>query len=265
MFSQGKSWAGRAGNFRVFERILWTQGQPDLYGKEISSGPETIEELTALPAYKELRLWYSMQPTIIWKSLPFWKFKPVTGWRTLLSPWSAVPSFSWRDSHLRGSCEYRRPQGSRRPRFYGLPNIHKQGVSLMHLVTIILVTTYQLAKYLTGLLGYHISNFPCYANNYMLRTLGSLRIGSQYTMVTFDVVSLFSRMPVREVTRLLTSYFEEYIVRFFHCILTYSRVICGGHYYSNNRRHGCGLSTISCIRQLLCGGYWWVGTLPCGQ
>jgi hypothetical protein len=48
-----------------------------------------------------------------------------------------------------------RPQGSRAPRLYGLPKIHKTGVPLGSTVHIIVSTTYRLAQHLAHLLSGH--------------------------------------------------------------------------------------------------------------
>jgi hypothetical protein len=46
-----------------------------------------------------------------------------------------------------------RTQGSRPPRLYGLPKVHKQGVPLRPSVSTIGAPTYHLTKHLSGLLG----------------------------------------------------------------------------------------------------------------
>jgi hypothetical protein len=50
-------------------------------------------------------------------------------------------------------CKQLRPAGSRSPRLYGLPKIHKEGVPLRPTVSYIGAPTYQLSKYIAGLLG----------------------------------------------------------------------------------------------------------------
>jgi hypothetical protein len=49
-------------------------------------------------------------------------------------------------------CKQLRSSGSRPPRLYRLPKIHKEGVPLRPIVNNIGATTYQLSKYLAGLL-----------------------------------------------------------------------------------------------------------------
>jgi len=57
------------------------------------------------------------------------------------------------------------PAGSRPPRMYGLPKIHKEGIPLRPIVSNIGAPTYQLAKHLSGLLrqltgksAHHVKN-----------------------------------------------------------------------------------------------------------
>jgi hypothetical protein len=52
--------------------------------------------------------------------------------------------------------------------------------------------------------------------------LGVLRAGPQDIMVSFDMVSLFIRVPIRETMSLLSRHFEEAILRLFRRVLTAS-------------------------------------------
>lgn len=71
--------------------------------------------------------------------------------------------------------------------------------------------TYRLAKLVAGLLGSHTGNSPHHVKNStdFGHTLGSLRTGPQDIMVSFDVVSLFTRVLIRETMSLLSRHFEE--------------------------------------------------------
>jgi hypothetical protein len=69
-----------------------------------------------------------------------------------------------------------RPQGSRPPRLYGLPKIHKEGVPLRPIVSTVGAPTYRLAQHLAGLLGAHIGDSPHHVRNsvefiHMIHTL----------------------------------------------------------------------------------------------
>lgn len=98
-------------------------------------------------------------------------------------------------------------------RLYGLLKIHKQGVPLRHNMSTTGVLSYHLAKHLPGLLVCHTGNSPHHIKNLkdFAQTLGSLDTGPKGTIVSFDVVSLFIRMP----TSLLSWHFEEHILRLF--------------------------------------------------
>lgn len=84
--------------------------------------------------------------------------------------------------------------------------------------------SYHLAKHLAGLLVCHTGNSLQHIKNLkdFAQTLGSLHAGPKGTMVSFDVVSLFTRMPIREIMSLLSWYFEEHILRLFCHVLTAS-------------------------------------------
>jgi hypothetical protein len=79
-------------------------------------------------------------------------------------------------------------------RIVGLPQIHEQRVPLSSTVSTIGATTYNLAKHWALILTKDSTDF--------VRTLGYLYVGLQ------DVVSLFTRVPIRETVSLLSPYFE---------------------------------------------------------
>jgi hypothetical protein len=62
-------------------------------------------------------------------------------------------------------CKQLRPASSRPPRLYGLPKIHKDGVSLRPIVSSIGTPTYQLSKYLAGLLSQLTGNSATHVKN----------------------------------------------------------------------------------------------------
>ena len=57
------------------------------------------------------------------------------------------------------------PTGSRPPRLYGLPKIHKEGVPLRPIVSNIGAPTYQLSKHLAALLGQLTGNSTHHVKN----------------------------------------------------------------------------------------------------
>jgi hypothetical protein len=100
-----------------------------------------------------------------------------------------------------------RPQGSRPPRLYKLPKIHKEGVPLRPIVSTIGAPTYRLAQHLAGLLGAHIGGSPHHVRNSVElintlragpRDINTLRAGPRDIFVSCDVVSLCTMVPVEE-------------------------------------------------------------------
>ena len=85
-----------------------------------------------------------------------------------------------------------RPAGSRLPRLYGLPKIHKEGVPLTSIISNISAPTYQLSKYVAGLLNQLTGNSANHMKNsfQFVQTLKSLRVQPVDLMVSFEVVSL---------------------------------------------------------------------------
>jgi hypothetical protein len=126
-----------------------------------------------------------------------------------------------------------RQQGSRPPRLYGFPKVYKQGVPLRPTVSTIGAPTYSLAKHLAGLLGSHIGSSPHHVrkSTEFVHTLGSLHVGLQDIMVSFDVVSLFTRVPIRETMSLLSRHFGEDILTLFRHVLTSSYFCFAGQFY----------------------------------
>jgi hypothetical protein len=150
--------------------------------------------------------------------------------------------------------EQLRSQGSRHPSLYGLLKIHKQGVLLRPIVTTIGGPTYRLAKHLDGLLGSHIGSFPHHVRNSteFVHTLGSLHVGPQDIMITFDVVSLFTRVPLKETMSLLSRHFEEDILTLFRHVLTSSHFSFTGQFYEQIDGVAMG-SPVSGHRQVIHG------------
>ena len=82
---------------------------------------------------------------------------------------------------------------------YGLPKIHKQGTPLRSIVSTINSPTYKLAKYLanylkdfTGHTSSHILN-----SGHFIQRISDLRLDPQDLLVSFDVTSLFTKVPTR--------------------------------------------------------------------
>ena len=125
------------------------------------------------------------------------------------------------------------PAGSRPPRLYGLPKIHKDGVPLRPIVSNIGAPTYQLAKHLSGLLNQLTGRTAHHVKNsfHFIEILESLQIKPGDLMVSFDVVSLFTKVPVEESLTLLKQHFNNEILALYKHVLTSTYFCIDGQYY----------------------------------
>jgi hypothetical protein len=103
------------------------------------------------------------------------------------------------------TCQQLRPQGSRPPRLYGVPKVHKPDVPLRPTVSTNSSPNYRLAKHLAGLLNTHTCDSPHHVRNStkFVNILKSLRVNPHDIMVSFDVVSLFTKVPIKDTMDLL--------------------------------------------------------------
>jgi hypothetical protein len=115
----------------------------------------------------------------------------------------------------------------------GLPKIHKKGVRLRPIVSNIGAPTYQLSKYLAGLLrqltgksAHHVKS-----SSQFVQILESLRLQPEDLMVRFDVVSLFTKFPIVDPLELLSHHFEDDVLELFKHVLTSTYLCFDGHFY----------------------------------
>jgi hypothetical protein len=125
------------------------------------------------------------------------------------------------------------PASSRPPTLYGLPKIHKEGVPLRPIVSNIGAPTYQLSKHLSGLLNQHIGKSTHHVKNsfHFIKILKSLQTKLGDLMVSFDVVSLFTKVPVKESLTLLSQHFKEEVLSLFKHVLTSTYFCVEGQFY----------------------------------
>ena len=119
------------------------------------------------------------------------------------------------------------------PRLYGLPKIHKPDVPLRPIVSAIGSPTYHLAKHLTELLRPHIGGTESYVRDsaHFLERLGGLSLQPGDIMVSFDVVSLFTMVPVDDVLGHLADLFPADITALFRHVLKTTYFQYGGEYF----------------------------------
>ena len=126
-----------------------------------------------------------------------------------------------------------KPSNSLPPRLYGLPKIHKQGVPLRPIVSSIGSPTYKLAKHLATLLKslvgqseHHIKN-----SKQFIDIIKTIKLEETDILVSFDVESLFTKVPLAETLVLLRPHFDPPVINLFQHCLTSSYFIWKGTFY----------------------------------
>ena len=97
-----------------------------------------------------------------------------------------------------------RPNGSQRPRMYGLPKIHKEGTPLRPILSMIGLSHHDLGKWLAGLLQPVLEWFSphCISDSFTFaKTMQNLDIDPNVFMCFFDVSSLFANAPLDETIK----------------------------------------------------------------
>jgi hypothetical protein len=97
----------------------------------------------------------------------------------------------------------------------------KPGVPLRPIESTIGSITYRLAQHLVRLLSGHTGHSPHHLKNSIefVQFLGSLQVDTNDIMVRFDIVSLFTKVPIRETIGLLGRHFEEDVLGIFRHVL----------------------------------------------
>lgn len=90
------------------------------------------------------------------------------------------------------------PSDTRTPRFYALPKIHKQDMPFRPIVDFRYSASYNLAKFLGNILKILGSNHSTtLVNSYhFAQDISTISVPSGYTMISYDVVSLFTNVPI---------------------------------------------------------------------
>jgi hypothetical protein len=115
-------------------------------------------------------------------------------------------------------------------------------MSLQPIVSNIGAPNYQLSKYLAGVLSLLVGCSIQHVKNSIefVHTLGTLRVGPEDLMVSFDVVSLFTQVPIVVSLNLLSQHFSEDIVALFRHVLTSTYFSFGGQFYEQTDRVAMG-------------------------
>jgi hypothetical protein len=104
-----------------------------------------------------------------------------------------------------------RPTGSQRPKLYGLPKTHKPNCPLRPILSMIGSPQHKLAKYLTSLLTPVSDRFSKYVvkdSFSFVELIKSIPLsnGVKQHMCSFDIKSLFTNIPLVEVTNICLEY-----------------------------------------------------------
>ncbi|XP_075163049.1 uncharacterized protein LOC142235673 [Haematobia irritans] len=96
------------------------------------------------------------------------------------------------------------------PRIYGLPKIHKDNVPLRPIVSSMNVPCYNLSKYIGDILRQLVSKKLNVKNSLELKqNLQNIHLNDDEILVSFDVISLFTNIPVHTAIRLIMQNWER--------------------------------------------------------
>ena len=94
--------------------------------------------------------------------------------------------------------------GSQPGKLYGIAKVHKTNVPLRPVVSMVGTPEYKLAKYLDNLIKPHIPDtYLLHSTENFIERLKECPCNNKNTMVSFDVVSLFTNVPLAETIELV--------------------------------------------------------------
>ena len=104
-----------------------------------------------------------------------------------------------------------RPTGSLPPRIYGLSKIHKPSTPLRPIVSCIKSPIYQLAKYVASVISPLAGMTNSYVSNskHFVEMMEDVLVDEGETMMSFDVSSLFTNVPIGEAVDIIRARLEE--------------------------------------------------------
>ena len=103
------------------------------------------------------------------------------------------------------------PTGAGTPKFYGLPKIHKEGVPLRPIISIIGAVTYSTSKELSRILKPLVgkSPYPIQNSQEFIQQIQGIQLQPNQCMVSFDVKALFTSVPIQPAITIIKKLLEE--------------------------------------------------------
>ena len=90
------------------------------------------------------------------------------------------------------------------PKIYGLPKLHKSGIPLRPIVSFIGAPTYQLSKFLVNVLSPLLTyDFSINNSKHFVQRINEIQCDDNNFLVSFDVKSLFTCIPVPDVLKII--------------------------------------------------------------
>ena len=104
-----------------------------------------------------------------------------------------------------------RSSSGKPPSFYGLPKIHETGIPLRPIVSFINSPTYNLSKYLITVLAPMVGKSFSFVKNSkeFAGFISSQTIETGWVLVSFDVTSLFTSIPIERAIEIASKRLKE--------------------------------------------------------
>ena len=104
-----------------------------------------------------------------------------------------------------------RPSGSKPPMIYGLPKIHKPDIPLRPIVACIGSPTYNLSKFISSVISPLSGQGDSFVKDskHFVDEIKDFRLSPDEILVSFDVKSLFTNIPIDEAVRVIFEKMKE--------------------------------------------------------